>query len=240
MVIFISGGIASAQKPNYPTNPQGYVNDYANVISPEDKDFIGRLVKELEEKTTDQMAVVTINSTQPETIEGYAVELFKRWGIGQKGKDNGVLLLIAVQDRTVRIETGYGLEGIIPDVIANKIILDRIVPSFKSGDYSTGIKNGTIAIISVIAKEKGLNITGQESQITQSLNSNEESSGSWIFILIIIVLSFILRGGWWWLIPLGMYGGGSSRGGGFSGGSGGFGGGFGGGMSGGGGASGRW
>ncbi len=232
-------GIAWAQ--NYPTAPQGYVSDFAGVIDAGDKEYIARLAKELEDKTTDQLAVVTINSTQPETIEGYAVELFKRWGIGQKGKDNGILLLVSLQDRTVRIETGYGLEGTVTDLISDKVIRNMIVPSFKSGQYSTGIKEGVTAIVSVIANANGIKITGEESRIVQSLQSDNNGFSGWL-ILLIIIASFFLRGFFWPLILMGGYGGGHGhgRGGGFSGGGGGFGGGFGGGMSGGGGASGRW
>ncbi len=240
VVMCLAAGFVRAQGPDYPSGPQGYVSDYATVVSAQDKDVITRLARELEDKTTDQIAVVTVNTTQPETIEGYAVELFKRWGIGHKGKDNGALLLVAVNDRKMRIETGYGLEGVLPDVICNKIIRDIMVPSFRSGDYSTGIKDGAVAIVSVIAKDKGLNITSQEGQVYQQVHARGSSSDTplsilWFFILlgIIIIRS---RMGFWGGMYMGGYGGG---GGGFSGGGGGFSG-FGGGMSGGGGASGGW
>jgi len=227
------GGFVWAKEPNYPDHPQGYVSDFAGVISAQDKDLIASLAQGLEEKTTDQMAVVTINSTQPETIEGYAVELFKRWGIGHKGKDNGILLLVAVQDRKVRIETGYGLEGTLPDVIGNKIIRDIMVPSFKSGQYSTGIKNGAVAIVSVMTGDKSFNIASHE-------GSSEAPPTVWVFFAIMMIVMFlrmfgrVVGGG----PTRGYWGGGYIGGGGFSGG-GGFGG-FGGGFSGGGGASGGW
>ena len=241
VVMCLACGFVRAQGPDYPSGPQGYVSDYATVVRPQDKDVITRLAQELEERTTDQIAVVTVNTTQPETIEGYAVELFKRWGIGHKGKDNGALLLVAVNDRKMRIETGYGLEGVLPDVICNKIIRDIMVPSFRSGDYSTGIKDGAVAIISVIAKEKGLNITGQEGRIDQQFSEQDGSANLVWFFILIVIISILSRmpGGMLFMIG-GMYGGGFSGGrGGFSGGGGGFSG-FGGGMSGGGGASGGW
>ncbi len=248
--LIVSGGISTTVwAQNYPAAPQGYVSDFAGTISAEDKEYITRLAQELEDKTTDQLAVVTVKSTEPETIEGYAVQLFQRWGIGQKGKDNGVLLLVAVSDRKVRIENGYGLEGTLTDLISGKIIRDIIVPSFKSGDYSTGIKDGATAIVSVIAKAQGIEITGQEGRIAQSLQSEDDETSSRLFRLIffIFVIMIIFRNLIY--LPLmytgGGYGGGRGNwgGGGFSGGGGGFGGGFGGfggGMSGGGGASGSW
>ena len=238
-VLCLAGDFVRAQGPDYPSRPEGYVSDFAGVISAEDKDAITRLAQELEDKTTDQIAIVTVNSTQPETIEGYSVELFKRWGIGQKGKDNGALLLVAVQDRKMRIETGYGLEGTLTDVICNKIIRDIMTPSFKAGDHSTGIKDGAMAMVSVIAREKGLNITGQEDQIYQQVHARGNSSDAplsivWFLVLfgIIIIRSRMSFGG----VYIGGFGDG---GGGFSGGGGGFSG-FGGGGSGGGGASGGW
>ncbi len=230
--VCIWSGSVLAQEPNYPSRPQGYVSDFAGVISAQDKDLITGLAQGLEEKTTDQMAVVTVKSTQPETIEGYAVELFKRWGIGHKGKDNGILLLVAVQDRKVRIETGYGLEGTLPDVIGNKIIRDMMVPSFKSGQYSAGIKNGVVAIVSVMTGDKSFNIGGPE-------NSSEAPPTVWVFFAIMMIVMFLRMFGRVVGGGRGYWGGGYIGGGGFSGGGGGFGG-FGGGMSGGGGASGGW
>ena len=236
-----------AVEPKYPTQPQGYVSDYANIISPSDKAAITQLLGELEQKTTAEVVVVTVLTTQPETIEGYSVKLFEKWGMGKKGKDNGVLFLIATQDRRMRIETGYGLEGALPDVLCHKIISNLVVPAFKAGEYSKGITAGVQAIVGLVAKEYNVKITGQEEQNFDS-NQNDSNSG-WSTILLIILFIFFVafrmfvfipsmyrRGGGYWYS-----GGGYSGGGGFSGGSfgGGFGG-FGGGSSGGGGASGGW
>ena len=243
----VGGHLAQAREPSYPGTPQGYVNDFAKVINPGDRQSIEQFAQELEDKTTDQLAIVTVQTTSPETIEGYAVKLFKKWGIGQKRKDNGVLFLVAIRDRKVRIETGYGLEGTLPDVICDKIIRDIMTPSFKSGNYSTGIKEGAVAIISVIAQANGLKITGQEGQVSESQqNSNPSFDYSLLIWLVVFIIIIFMRslgggpryysGGWYG----GGFGGGNS---GFSGGGGGFGGGFGGfggGMSGGGGASGGW
>ncbi len=240
---------SQAQISPLPAKPLGYVSDFAGVIRPADRMAIERLAAELEKKTTAQIAVVTVQSVKPETIEMYAVRLFEKWGIGQKGKDNGVLLLVAVKDRRVRIETGYGVEGIIPDAIADKIIRDILVPAFKQEDYSGGIKAGAIAIISLIAKDAGVTITGQEEAVYQQVGhqpSALESFLSFIFMVIFFILIIGTRTGLLWFFLLGPMGhrrGGYWYGSGFGGSRGGFGGGFGGfggGLSGGGGASGGW
>lgn len=231
-----------AQTSQYP-QPTGYVNDFAGSINKQDIVIINNLAKELDSKTTVQLAVATVPSTQPLTIEQYAVELFKKWGVGQKGKDNGVLFIIAAQDHTLRIEVGYGLEGILTDAICSTIIHQIVVPEFKQGRISLGIVDGVKAIVSLIAKENGVTITGQETQIYREVH--QDSSGFWLivfvfcFIFMFYVMSFSLRGPRGWKDNY--YGGGGLGGfggGGFSGG-GGFGG-FGGGGSGGGGASGSW
>ncbi len=238
----ILGHDVGATEPRYPVQSQGYVNDYADLIDPSDKAKMSRLLEELEQKTTAQVAVVTILTTQPETIEGYAVKLFQKWGIGQKGKDNGILFLIAHKDRRVRIETGYGLEGAVPDVLCHKIINNLVVPAFKSGEYSKGITSGVQAIVGLVGKEYNVQITGQEEQ---SFDSNPSDSSGWpsglLFTLFIFFLLFgriyplmYRRGGGYWYSGGGYSGG--LGGGGFGGGFGG----FGGGSSGGGGASGSW
>jgi len=247
--VFIGGIFLSplfAQDVKFPSQPEGYVNDYAGLLTAADKKAISKLALELEEKTTAQLAVVTLKTVRPETIEGYAVKLFQKWGIGQKGKDNGILLLIVINDREVRIETGYGLEGALPDVICNKIIQNIIIPNFKSQNYSKGIHDGAYAVINLVAKEYNVQITGGESTVYNNLHEEQNVSSDILGLivwLVIIILLFSSRLWPWWFLLGGMggrggywYGGGGGFGGGFGGGSGGFGGGF----SGGGGASGRW
>lgn len=217
----------------------GYINDSVGIINAQDQTSINGFAKELESKTTAQIAVVTIDTTQPETIEQYAVRLFKKWGIGQKGKDNGVLFLIANKDRALRIEVGYGLEGILTDAICSEIINQIVVPQFKQGQISTGILEGTKAIISLVAKESGVTITGEETALYNQLH--QDRSGLWVIILVFVII-FVFYASSFTRPGVGWYGYSGGRGGsgdGFSGGSGGFGG-FGGGGSGGGGASGRW
>lgn len=218
----------------------GYTNDFASIVNPSDLEEINRLANELYIKTGAQLAVVTVETTQPETIEQYSVRLFKKWGIGQKFKDNGVLLLIAQSDHKLRIEVGYGLEGVLTDAMSSGIINKIIVPRFKQDQFSSGILQGSKAIVSLIAQEYGVAITGQEKEVYDSLH--EDSGGIWIIIFIFILIfifftsSFKRPGVGWY----GYSGGGGGFGGGFGGGSSGGFGGFGGGGSGGGGSSGSW
>ena len=239
-----------AQTASYPVQPQGYVSDFVGIIDSGTRQKIIALSGELEKKTTAQLAVVVVSTTRPETIEGYAVELFSRWGIGQKGKDNGILLLVAYNDRKLRIETGYGMEGAIPDAIAKNIIDRLMTPEFKSGNFSKGILNGASAIVSLAAKEYDIQITGEEDQMYEFVRkepSLAEKIFSFIFTTVFILLILSLRLGifpLFFLLGSGRRRNGYWHGGGFGGGSsGGFGGGFGGfggGFSGGGGASGGW
>jgi hypothetical protein len=122
---------------DYP-KPINYVSDFAEMIDPENETKINNLAADLEKKTTAQVFVVTVDSLEGKTIEKYAFELFNEWGIGQKDKNNGVLLLIASQEKKVRIEVGLGLESVITNEIAQKIIDEIIVPRFRNSKYGLG------------------------------------------------------------------------------------------------------
>ncbi len=238
LTLLLSSVFALAKDQALPV-ASGYLNDTVGMVDVQDQNAINNFARELETKTTAQISVVTINTTQPETIEQYAVRLFKQWGIGQKGKDNGVLFLIAKNDRTVRIEVGYGLEGVLTDATCSGIINQIVVPLFKQGQISKGVLEGSKAIIALIAKDSGIEITGKEQAVYNQLH--QDSSAIWVIIFIFIIIfvfyssSFVRPGvGWYGYSGGGRdgFGGGSSGGGGF--------GGFGGGGSGGGGSSGRW
>jgi len=225
---------------SYPA-ASGYVVDRSGIIDSAARGRIEGWILELKQKTSAEVAVVTVNSTGPLSIEEYAVNLFQRFGIGQKGKDNGVLLLVAYKDRHMRIEAGYGLEGAITDAYSSRIINTIIAPEFKEGHFSDGIEKGTAAIVTLIAKEYNIMVTG----VPQPVYQDQGSGSGWVALLIfcIFISFFFSRGGMF--LPILFYPGGYGRGG-FGGGGfggGGFGGGFGGfggGMSGGGGASGSW
>src|SRR5262249_34958538 len=136
-------------EPVYP-NLAGRVTDEAGLLSPEDKAEIEKDLAALEDTSTDQLAVVTVKSLQGYPIEDYGVALGRKWGIGQKGKDNGILLIVAPNDRKVRIEVGRRLEPFMTDTMSSLIIQNAILPKFRRGDYAGGIKDGIRDIKSVV------------------------------------------------------------------------------------------
>ncbi len=239
LILFIFTGIGFCEEANFQSYT-GYVNDYANILSDETRARLTGLSAEIENKTSSQLAILTIDTTSPLDIETYAVKLFEKWGIGQKGKNNGVLILVAVKDRAARIEVGYGLEGAIPDALAKRIIEKSMLPFFKSGDYNAGILQGAAVVAKLIANEYNIDITELDN-IKVSVPSKEHSIFDFLFPILIIII--LIRFPIFWFFPMagtfsgkGGYWSGGGNSGGFSGGFGGFGGGF----SGGGGASGRW
>src|SRR4030042_4878714 len=126
-----------------PAKPQGWVSDFAGIMSDMTKSQVDALSAEVKKSTGAEIAVVTVPSLDGMSVEEYAVKLFKQWGIGQKGKDNGVLFLIAPNERKTRIEVGYGLEPVITDGRAGGIIRETVLPFFKAGDYDQGgLKGG--------------------------------------------------------------------------------------------------
>lgn len=238
-----------------PLKPQGYVSDFANMISPAARQQIEQLAIQLEREQRTELAVVTVSSIGDRAVQDYATDLFGQWGIGKKGVDNGLLLLVAKDERQMWIEVGYGLEDKVPDATASEIyrvIRDR----FKQGDYDGGMITGVQMLASAVGGT--LQVPPPRRSGTRRSRGGGSGLGIWalfgIFILFGLLKSIgraamgrpAVRSGSsfpWWLIFLigsGRGGGGSSwGGGGFSGGGGGFGG-FGGGMSGGGGAGGGW
>jgi uncharacterized protein len=132
---------------------RGHVNDYAGMLSPEAVQKIETRLTEFEQTDSTQIVVLTIPSLEGESLEEYSIKVAEAWKIGQKGKANGVILLIAKQDRKLRIEAGRGLEGTLTDLVSGRIIRNDIAPSFKAGDYSSGIENGVSAIIAVVKGE---------------------------------------------------------------------------------------
>ena len=128
----------------------GRVTDNAQILSDETRKAVTANLKAHEEKTTNQIAVLTVPTLDGVSIEEYAVTVFNTWKLGQKGKDNGILLIVAPKDRKLRIEVGYGLEGTMTDGIAGSIIRNAITPFFKNNDYDRGIDEGVRAIINVL------------------------------------------------------------------------------------------
>ncbi len=240
--------VVSASTPQPPDTPRDYVVDLAGVIRSDVKNELNAYLQTLEQKTTAQVLVLTVQTLDNQSIEEFAFNTKEKWKLGQKGKDNGVLIVVAVNDRKYRIEVGYGLEGVLPDSMVGSIGREYFVPYFKTGDYSTGIYAGTIAVINAIASHEGVSITNGPMQ-TQPQGASARKPLSIfnkimlaVFGIIALVL-FIKNPRLFFLLLLtssmgGGRGGWSGGGGGFGGG-GSFGGG-GGGSGGGGGASGGW
>ncbi len=231
---------------NIPSKPEGYISDFAKTIPAAEKNDLVALAGEIEKKSGAQIAIVTLKTVAPESIENYATHLFEKWGIGQKGKDNGVLILLAMAEHKVRIEVGYGLEGALPDGLCGRIIRQIMSPYFRQNEFGKGLLAGTTAISQTIAKEYDIKITPPTSLPVSSYTLKKSSTAGLInslFSLLLLFLFFSGRIGWLPFLLLGGLGGrggfwsgNSSGGGSFGGGFGGFGGGF----SGGGGASGSW
>lgn len=229
-----------------PDRPSAYVVDLAGVINDNVEVTLNGYLRELEEKTTSQMVVLSIDSLEGESIEDLSINIaHDKWKLGQKGKDNGVLLLIAIQERKYRIEVGYGLEGVLPDSLAGSIGRQYLVPYFKKGDYSTGILTAALAVISEIASNAGVEITGMPAikyRSPSSVKRGNPSLGSKILSIIFVIgliYMFIRHPRLLLLLVMMSMMGGGRRSGWGGGGGGGFGGGGGGGF-GGGGASGGW
>ncbi len=233
--------------------PYGFVNDYANVLNNRQREDLENQLREIENSTSVEIAVALFDSIGY-PIEDYANLLFEKWGIGKKGKDNGILIIVSMKERIVRIEVGYGLESIITDGIAGEIIRKRIVPYFKEEDYYLGLKSAINEIqqrISSEYKEDNENKRGNNSFLFFLIGLIIGSSLGYfsIFISIILFIIFIISKSLiFLLLSIGLFIGGLFLRGGFGGGGylpsgfssrGGFGG-FGGGLSGGGGATGRW
>ena len=168
-------------EPNYPAY-SGYVNDYVGMLDAAWKTKIEDIAYQVEQKTTCQIAVAIVPSIQGVTQEEYAAGLFKKWGIGQKKGDNGVLLLISpegpVGKRPLRIEVGYGLEGTITDLEAGRIIRDIIAPKLTAGDINTGVYDGVVAIANQIYLEKGIELIPYADGSVSTLNTETAANES--------------------------------------------------------------
>ncbi|HPI03686.1 MAG TPA: TPM domain-containing protein [Candidatus Goldiibacteriota bacterium] len=219
--------------------PTGWVNDFAGIMDQASVQKIETLINSLNQQTTAEIAVVIIQSLEGNDLNDFTNTLFEQWGVGKKGKDNGIMLLVALSERQVRIEVGYGLEGAVTDGMAGSIIREVIAPAFRQSDYSGGIYGAVYKLSSIIAGEYGVEINAQAPVSYNSYNQTRPltKAEKIIMIIFLIIMIPIIIKNPWILLYLLSSGGGSRGGGGFGGG--GFGG-FGGGSSGGGGASGGW
>jgi uncharacterized protein len=227
----------------------GRVVDAANLLKPEERAALEDKLKAHEDKTSDQIVVATVPSLEGFAIEDYANRLFRHWQLGQKKTNNGVLLLVAPQERKVRIEVGYGLEGTLTDALAKIIITTAIAPQFKSGDFAGGIDAGVDAVLSIL--------TGDAEEWQRRVEVREDDSSAidpifavfglvMLFLMIVHLMAWIngrpygARRQWSRVVTTGGGGWSSGSGSSWSGGSSGSSFSGGGGSSGGGGASGSW
>ncbi len=193
-----------------------WVHDEANIISASTAAMLEAMLKAERDSTSNQIAVLTIRSLQGQPIEEYSLRVAEEWKLGKANKDNGVLLLVVVDDRELRIETGYGLEGVLTDALSSRINRNEIAPHLRQGDYDAGIKAGVTAIIEAIKGEY------KNDDPPQRRKSSRRSPLATLVILIIIFIIASRRGrggrgggGYWssgsgWVGPMGGFGGGSS------------------------------
>ncbi|HZF64035.1 MAG TPA: TPM domain-containing protein [Chitinophagaceae bacterium] len=233
-------------------NPPRLVNDFANVLTPEQEQALEAKLVAYDDSTSTQIAVITVATTGDLDVSEVALEILRQWGVGNKQKDNGVVILASIEDRKINIQTGYGMEGAVPDITAKNIIENDIVPNFRAGNYYRGFDAATTSIFRAAAGE----YKAPEAYRNRARKDGGISFGKLIVAFIVIMMIMGMfgggnRGGGFMsrrgyrrfggpVIFPGSFGGGwgSGGGGGWSGG-GGFGG-FGGGGGGGGGASGSW
>jgi uncharacterized protein len=171
--------------------PIGFVSDFAGIIDPAARADLESRLKKLSQDTGAEIAVVTIVSLNNDSIEDYAVKLFQNWGIGQKDADNGVLFITSLQDRKVRIEVGYGLEPIITDGRAGRILDNEVLPSFRNGDYSDGIIAGAAAIEDLVRSGSPPSII--EENPFRNLLKDKETVFSIIGLATIYIISWMAR-----------------------------------------------
>lgn len=224
---------ARAAEPAFPVL-SGRVVDDAGILSPDTEARLTGWLQDFDQTSKRQLVVVTVKSLQGFPIEEYGYKLGRVWGIGQKDKNTGVILLVAPKERTVRIEVGYGLEGEMTDALSRHIIESDILPAFRQGDFNAGVTAGTVSILNALGWK------GAEGAYAAQ-NQNAPVDVPPLFFLVIFVIFVVIRllgGGSFGGGGMGGFGGGTwgrhsggSGGGGFSGGGGSFGGG---------GASGRW
>ncbi len=235
--------IAGNGAPAAPTFPAltGRVVDDAGVLSDETRQRLTGILAQLEQKTGDQVVVATLKSLQGYTIEDYGYQLGRAWGIGQKEKNNGAILIVVPSERQARIEVGYGLEGTLTDAASKLIIENVMIPQFRAGNYDAGVEAGAVEIVRLLGGDRV-----DLSNVPRPPAPQHEDRDGIPWVAIALILIWIIFGRFFWPLLFlpgrgrGGWGGGSG-GGGFGGGGfggGGFGGG--GGSFGGGGASGRW
>lgn len=258
-LLAVLAGTPAAAQPQFPARPDGPVYDGADLLPADREAALDARLREYNARTGRALVVATVPTLQEDTIENYAVRLFEAWGIGGAETDMGLLLLVAPNERKVRIEVGYGLHQYVTDILSGRVIRSEITPRFKQGDFPGGIEAGIGALVTQLDRDPA-----DAKAVAEAAAAAERARGSgggspiagavfWIIAILFFMLVFSRRGRrrhgvagavgdviLWSAINSAMNSGSSHDSGwGGGGGGGGFGG-FGGGMSGGGGASGSW
>ena len=179
-------------------SPEGLLNDFAKVFDDGQKQACAGCLAQIKEKTAAQVAVVTLTSLEGGEINDFASRLYQKWGIGEKGKDNGALILVAIQDRKARIEVGYGLEGILPDAKTGRIIDETMLPFFRQQRFAEGIIKAVETLGVIIAQNAGTTITNMPAAISptsaapaaaaQAQPEKQPSNVETVFFIFIICL----------------------------------------------------
>ena len=192
LFLFLGKSVLAYKSPGTPT---GYVNDFAGMLLPETKESLTGVLAQFTAETSSEISVVTVTDLGGDSIENFANELFREWKIGTTKNDNGVLLLISKDDRKLRIEVGYGLEGALPDATAHSIITNDITPLFKEGEYDRGVAVGVQKIIEATR--------GEYTAPAPSKNNNFSHFIEIVFIILFfgfnILVSILAPSKSWWL-----------------------------------------
>ena len=194
-VFCLTAAVAAARAYVSPGQPSGLVNDFADVLSAEQKQQLENKLQQFQTSTGNEIAVAVINSLQEDTIENFAEELFKEWGIGQKGQDNGVLILVAKEDRQMRLEVGYGLEGALTDAQSGWIIKQVMKPAFAENNFYQGLDS---AVDKIIAATQG-EVIPNDSQTASAKKINFQYIFGGIIFVFIWLASILGRSKSWWL-----------------------------------------
>lgn len=181
LVGFVSAG-SRAEAQNLP-RPVGKVNDFAGVLEAAPRATLESQLEALERETSAEVALVTVPTLDGRGVEEYANALFNAWGVGKRGRDNGVLVLVAVQDRAMRIEVGYGLEGVLPDGLAGALMRETFLPRFRNGDYRAGIVDGMARVVDIVRRAEPLT-PAQLAALEQSAAAARKSWG-WLWFMAI-------------------------------------------------------
>lgn len=198
LLLLLFSSVLFAQKIPDKPSPARFVNDFADVIPPGEEQVLEQRLSKYADSTSTQMVIVTVGSLEGYAVEEYSYKIASTWGIGQKGKNNGLLILVAPAERKMRIEVGYGLEGVVTDIQSKHIITDLMKPRFKEGNYAAGLNDATNALIQMMA--------GTYKRDGSETDKHTKDSGGSFWIVVIVLGAIVL------VVVMSSRGGGSSGG----------------------------